>query len=171
MINAPYPNIIAAIADYLQHAMGGDFQVSSTNQGVWAYYARETVDGVPYAVVQHGLETYTDSQAGGDSFADGAGAGELVEAQGTVLVIIIAPQSDLAESLARKCVWLCRDSVAGDFPLVDAEITYMRPSRAMSDPMTDIGPAIPGVFRRTVEILYKQQFYEPSNLPPVPTGG
>jgi hypothetical protein len=165
MINQPAPNIVGAVVAYLRQAMMQSFQVSATNEGVWGYYARETIDGVPYAVVQHGPEQYSDSQAGGSDDYDGSGAGELVIAEGTVIVIVIAPQADLAELLAHRVVMLCRDSVAGDLPCADGELIYMRPMAAQSDPITDIGPAVPGTFRRFVQIKYKQQFYEPSGLP------
>lgn len=161
----PYPNIIGAIVAYLQQAMAQSFQISATNQGVWAYYARETTDNVPYAVVQHGPEQYLDSQAGGSEDYDGSGSGELVQADGVVVVIIIAPQADQAESLAHQVVMLCRDSVAGDLPCADGEVIYMRPAMAESERMVDTGPGIPAVFRRYVQIRYKQQFYEPSGLP------
>ena len=171
MPTTPYPNIIAAIVAYLQQAMMQDFQVSTANQGVWAYYARETVDGVPYAVVQHGPEMYDDSQAGGDQEPDGSGSGELVQATGAVLVIVIAPQADQAEVLADRIVLLCRDTVAGDFLCANGQIEYMRPASAVSDQMTETGPAVPGVFRRAVQITYKRQFYAPSGIPPTQSGG
>jgi hypothetical protein len=165
MITAPYPNIIAAIVAYLQQAMGGSLGVTAANQGVWAYYARATVDGVPYLVVQHGPEMYDDSQAGGADSADSTGAGELVQATGDVLVIVIAPTAELAELLAHEVVLKCRDSVAGDLPCADGQVEYMRPSGAASEQITDIGPAIPGVFRRQVTIRYKQEFYAPIGIP------
>ncbi len=165
------PNIIAAIVDYLQQAMGGMLQVSPTNPGVWAYYARETVDGVPYAVVQRGPEMYSYSQAGGDSFADGSGAGELVQAEGFVNVIFVAPTVEQVEELADTCVDVCHDSVAGDLPCANGQIEYMRPARADSEPMTDTGPAVPGTFRRSVQIQYKRQFYIPGGIPPTQPGG
>lgn len=165
------PNIIAAIVAYLQQAMAQDLQVSPTNPGVWAYYARNTIDGVPYAVVQRGGERYTDSQAGGDEFPDGSGSGELVEAEGDVMVIFIAPTVDLVEELADRCVMICRDSVAGDLACSNGQTTYMRPSGAASDQITDSGPSVPGMFRRGVQIHYKRQFYAPQSALPTQTGG
>jgi hypothetical protein len=145
--------------------MGGSLGVTATNQGVWANYARTTVDGVPYVVVQHGPVVYDDSQAGGDQNWDDTGSGELVQATGDVLVIVIAPTAELAQSLAHQVVLLCRDSVAGGLPCADGQVEYMRPAGAVSEPMSDIGPAIPGVFRRQVTIRYKQQFYAPIGTP------
>ncbi len=165
------PNIITAIVTYLQAAMVSDLHVSPTNQGVWAYYARTTIDGVPYAVVQRGPEMYSDSQAGGDQWADGSGSGELVEATGIVIVIFIAPTVEQVEELADRCVNVCRDSVAGDLICSNGQTTYMRPARADSEPMSDIGPAVPGTFRRSVQIQYKRQFYAPGGIPPTQTGG
>jgi hypothetical protein len=165
------PNIIAAIVNYLQAALVTALQVSPTNLGVWAYYARSTLPGVSYAVVQRGPEFYTYSQAGGDEFVDGSGSGELVQAEGDVNVIFIAPTVELVEELADLCVLVCNDSVAGDLQCANGRTTYMRPARADSEAMSDTGPGVPATFRRQVQIHYKRDFYLPSGIAPTQVGG
>jgi hypothetical protein len=151
------PDIIASVVAYLQSALAGTLQVGGTtsggsiNAGVFADYARDTIDGVPYIVVHDGPETYV--------FASDAG-GCTVISDGLLQIAVIAPTKELARSIAIQVNRLVVDTVV-DLFCADGTVIHLRPVRTDSVLMSDTGIAIPTAFKRVVTIEYRQQWSTP----------
>jgi hypothetical protein len=150
-------DIIAAIVAYLQAVLASTLQVDGTtstgsiNPGVFADYARDTIDGVPYIVVHDGPETYT--------FASDSG-GCTVISDGVCQIAVIAPSKELARSIAIQVNRLVVDTVVELF-CADGNVIHLRPIRTDSVPMSEIGPGVPITFKRVVTVEYRQQWSTP----------
>jgi hypothetical protein len=143
-------DILQAIVVYLRAAMDEDLGGIGF-LGVWADYAPSVPDGVPYAIVHDGPETYTEESSSG---------GTNIISDGLVQVSFIAATKAEVRYLARRCVRLLIDTVV-TLEADDGEIIYLRPLRTDSTMITEIGPGIPTAFKRVVTIRYRQQWTSP----------
>jgi hypothetical protein len=148
----PAPSITAAVIAYLQQTMANALGVSATNPGIWRTYTPDVV--LPYAIVSLGVEETYQYQSNDPAQA---GYWTAVIARGVIFVSFVATSEVQALALARQCVRSCVDTIA-TLLCVDGAVLELRPVSSRDDPLTDIGPSTPTVFRRTVMILYAQEF-------------
>jgi hypothetical protein len=141
-------DILMAVVNYLTQIMS-----TSLNAVVADYLSAPTA---PYAVVHDGPETYTD--ASGNDGSNGPIL--IVYADGVLFVEFVAPTKVAARRLARQCVRILVDTFT-TLECQDGTILSLFPVKADSVPMTDIGVATPGAFKRFVTISYRQEFPSP----------
>lgn len=146
-------DVIGAIVTYLSGAL------LPTVQNVYADYAPSVA--LPYALVHDGPESYDFSSAN-----DGSNQPtEMVTADGIVQVEFVAETKAQARALARLLVRILVDTIT-QINCADGSTLELRPMRAESVPMTDVGAGTPTAFKRFVAVHYKQQFLSPGT-----TGG
>lgn len=141
-------DILMAIEQYLSEIMG-----TSLNTVMVDYIGQPNP---PYAIIHDGPETYTDV-SGHDP--DGLPAIDVL-ADGVIFVEVVAPSKVEARRLVRMLVRIMIDTFV-TLQCKDGNVIHLRPIKADSVPMTDIGVATPGAFKRFVAVGYKQEFLSP----------
>lgn len=147
----PAPDIVAAVAAYLQGTMGGSLGATATSPQVWTDYAPPGAP-YPYAIVTEGPESYryqsTDPETGHwlDCLADGS-----------LQVAIYATSKASARSLGREAVRKLSDSQAA-LSAQDGTITTILPVRAESAVLGVEGTDQPAAFLRIITFQYQQEF-------------
>lgn len=152
------PDIIAAIANYMQQIMGQSLLSATGYAQVYTDYAPgQNPDGSPviqpYAVVTEGSETYSNTQT-----QDPATGSRLdVLADGMAMIGFYANTKDQARALVRTAVRLDTDTQVA-IQAADGVVVTFLPIRADTVPLDQSGIGEPGKFLRVLTVRYIQQF-------------
>lgn len=151
------PDILAALAAYLQGVMGLSLLSSSGYPQVYSDFAPQgNPDGSPvaqpYAVVTDGPESYTASSGVNPGMVD-------VIADGVLQVAFYCTTKAEARSLGITAVRLLTDTRVY-LGTGDARFMTLLPTQAVSVPLVTEGVQQPTAFARVVTVNYKQEFVQ-----------